>query len=99
MGDSSADSTGHFFVLPPVRTPHLIRHEGCNPPPWLLPPRRKQVMPRPYRVSAPPAVPGQRTFYRLASLMIVVLALYWAQVILLPLALAILFAFALTPPA
>src|SRR5579871_5943546 len=54
-------------------------------------------MPRPYRVQTARPVAGQRTFYRLATLLIVVLTLYWAQVILLPLALAILFAFTLTP--
>jgi predicted PurR-regulated permease PerM len=57
------------------------------------------LMPHPYRLPTARPVPGQRTFYRLAILVIVVLALSWAHVILLPLALAILLAFALTPPA
>jgi predicted PurR-regulated permease PerM len=39
----------------------------------------------------------QRTFYGLATLLLVVAALYWARSVLLPLALAALFAFILTP--
>lgn len=42
---------------------------------------------------------GQRTFYRLATVALVVAALYWGQTILIPVALGILLAFALTPAA
>src|SRR5829696_8573797 len=41
----------------------------------------------------------QRTFYRLATAALVVGGLYWAQAILVPVALAVLLAFALTPAA
>jgi predicted PurR-regulated permease PerM len=45
-----------------------------------------------------PAAPGlQRTFYGLATLLMVVAALYWGRSVLLPLALAALFSFILTP--
>jgi predicted PurR-regulated permease PerM/CheY-like chemotaxis protein len=45
-----------------------------------------------------PASPGlQRTFYGLGTLLMVVGALYWGRTVLLPLALAALFAFILTP--
>jgi predicted PurR-regulated permease PerM len=45
-----------------------------------------------------PNSPGlQRTFFGLATLLLVVAALYWGRTVLLPLALAALFAFILTP--
>src|SRR5690349_16007055 len=53
--------------------------------------------PRP--IAVPRFAPGQPTFYRLTTPALIVGVLYWAQVILVPLALAILLAFALTPPA
>jgi len=40
----------------------------------------------------------QRTFYRLATFLIVVVVLYQARVVLIPVALAVLLAFALAPP-
>jgi predicted PurR-regulated permease PerM len=42
-------------------------------------------------------VPGQRLFYRLATGVLIVAALYWAQSVLIPVALAVLLAFALSP--
>jgi predicted PurR-regulated permease PerM len=45
-----------------------------------------------------PVAPGlQRTFYGLATLLLVIASLYWGRTVLLPLALASLFAFILTP--
>src|SRR4051812_9076001 len=43
--------------------------------------------------------PGQRAFYQLATAVIAVAVLYWAKSVLIPVALAVLLAFALTPPA
>src|ERR1700677_2488421 len=57
-------------------------------------------MRRPKPVSVRPLpVLGERAFYRLAVILMLVGVLYWAETVLLPLALAILFAFALTPVA
>jgi predicted PurR-regulated permease PerM len=47
----------------------------------------------------PLPVAGEKAFYRLAVILMITGVLYWAQMVLLPLALAILFAFALTPVA
>lgn len=50
--------------------------------------------------SRPPVVkpvPGQRTFYRLGTILLVVGVLFWAKSILIPIALAVLLAFALSP--
>lgn len=44
-------------------------------------------------------VPGQRAFYRLATILLVVGVLFWAKSILIPIALAVLLAFALSPVA
>ena len=44
-------------------------------------------------------VAGQKAFYRLAVILMIVGVLYWAQAVFLPLALAVLFAFALSPVA
>ena len=51
---------------------------------------------RPVTVVRPLPVAGEKAFYRLATILMIVGVLYWAQTVLLPLALAILFAFALT---
>ncbi|MBP3955640.1 AI-2E family transporter [Gemmata sp. G18] len=57
-------------------------------------------MSRPKPVSVRPLpVAGEKAFYRLGVILMTVGILYWAQTVLLPLALAILFAFALTPVA
>ena len=57
-------------------------------------------MSRPKPVSVRPLpVAGEKAFYRLAVILMIVGVLYWAQAVFLPLALAILFAFALTPVA
>ena len=42
---------------------------------------------------------GERGFYRLGVILMIVGVLHWAQVVFIPLALAVLFAFALTPVA
>jgi predicted PurR-regulated permease PerM len=55
--------------------------------------RHKPVSVRPLPVS------GEKAFYRLAVILMLVGVLYWAETVLLPLALAVLFAFALTPVA
>lgn len=44
-------------------------------------------------------VAGERAFYRLGIILMIVGVLYWARAVFLPLALAVLFAFALTPVA
>ncbi|MDB5313412.1 MAG: hypothetical protein JWO38_7614 [Gemmataceae bacterium] len=44
-------------------------------------------------------VPGQRTFYRLGAILLVVGVLFWAKAVFIPLALAILLTFALSPVA
>ena len=54
-------------------------------------------MPPPSRPPVVRPVPGQRTFYRLAAILMVVGLLYWAKSILIPIALAVLLAFALSP--
>jgi predicted PurR-regulated permease PerM len=51
----------------------------------------------PHRSSAPKAVPGQWAFYRLATAVLTVAALFWAKSVLIPVALAVLLSFALTP--
>ncbi|HEX4609113.1 MAG TPA: AI-2E family transporter [Urbifossiella sp.] len=57
-------------------------------------------MPNPSsRLSLSRMARSQRTFYRLASIALVAGALYWAQSIFVPISLAVLLAFALTPPA
>ncbi|QJW93292.1 AI-2E family transporter [Frigoriglobus tundricola] len=57
-------------------------------------------MSRPKPVSVRPLpVAGEKAFYRLAVILMIVGVLYWAQTVILPLALAVLFAFALTPVA
>ncbi len=57
-------------------------------------------MSRPKPVSVRPLpVAGEKTFYRLAVIFMIVGVLFWAQTVLLPLALAVLFSFALTPVA
>lgn len=57
-------------------------------------------MSRPKPVSVRPLpVAGEKAYYRLAVILMTVGALYWAQAVFLPLALAVLFAFALTPVA
>jgi predicted PurR-regulated permease PerM len=48
-------------------------------------------------VSAPPAFAPQRPFFALGTLVLSVAILYWGQTVLIPLALAVLLAFALTP--
>ncbi len=59
-----------------------------------------RLMSRPKPVSVRPLpVAGEKAFYRLAVILMIVAVLYWAQAVFLPLALAVLFAFALTPVA
>lgn len=41
--------------------------------------------------------PGQRLFYRLSTTILLLATLYWAKAVLIPVALAVLLAFALTP--
>lgn len=61
---------------------------------------REPYMSRPKPVSVRPLpVAGEKAFYRLGVILMTIGVLYWAQTVLLPLALAILFAFALTPVA
>jgi predicted PurR-regulated permease PerM len=50
-----------------------------------------------HRSSAHRAVPGQWAFYRLATAVLMVATLYWAKSVLIPVALAVLLAFALAP--
>src|SRR4249919_1762727 len=47
----------------------------------------------------PLPVEGERGFYRLGVILMIVGVLHWAQAVFLPLALAVLFAFALAPVA
>jgi predicted PurR-regulated permease PerM/mRNA-degrading endonuclease toxin of MazEF toxin-antitoxin module len=54
--------------------------------------------PKPISVRPLP-VAGEKAFYRLAVILMVVGVLYWARAVFLPLGLAVLFAFALTPVA
>ncbi len=57
-------------------------------------------MKRPKPLSVRPVpVAGEKAFYRLAVILMTIGVLFWAQVVLLPLALAVLFAFALAPVA
>jgi predicted PurR-regulated permease PerM len=55
--------------------------------------RAKPVSVRPLPVA------GEKSFYRLAAILMIVGVLYWAQAVFLPLALSVLFAFALAPVA
>jgi predicted PurR-regulated permease PerM len=50
-----------------------------------------------HRSAAHHPVPGQRAFYRLATAVLAVATLYWAKSVLIPVALAVLLAFALAP--
>jgi predicted PurR-regulated permease PerM len=55
-------------------------------------------MSRPKPVSVRPLpVAGEKAFYRVGLILMVVGTLYWARAVFLPLALAVLFAFALAP--
>src|SRR5689334_11680445 len=56
------------------------------------------MTPPPRRSPARRPAPGRRTFYPLATAVLVIAALYWAKPVLIPLALAVLLAFALSPP-
>lgn len=65
---------------------------------FLLEPVTCMSRPKPVSVRPLP-VAGEKAFYRVGLILMVVGALYWAQAVFLPLALAVLFAFALTPVA
>jgi predicted PurR-regulated permease PerM len=77
------------------------RHGGCS----LYPTRPPQSQsgsihaPPQARFRPPLLVAGEKAFYRVAVILMIVGSLYWAQVVFLPLALAVLFAFALSPVA
>jgi predicted PurR-regulated permease PerM len=58
---------------------------------------RRPAMTPPPRPHTRRFIPGQHTFFRLATAALVVAGLYWAKAVLIPVALAVLLAFALTP--